>query len=117
MQKQPLSLDIYFKLDRGALSEEFVAATVAREGDVLPYVAYDLGRDEWMTEEITRTRIGTAIVNPDTGDILGEFSGEDSLAKAQRAAASATVTFAVEVEDIEGSEEDEDIEDPLSEDA
>lgn len=86
-------LRVFRELDVSKLTKEFKEAIAAHEGaDILPYVDANRPRDIGLTEEIMEHTIGAILVNPE-GETLARFEGRDGWLKAEKARASARVTF------------------------
>lgn len=94
------NIRVFRRLDTSLLSTEFVEKVSVEEDDI-EYVDANRARDAWQTEEIMEATLGAALVDAE-GNVLAEFEGPDAYLKAEKAKASARVTFSMEIEDPEG---------------
>lgn len=97
-------LRVFRRLDVERLSPEFIEKIGEKEGTV-EYVDADRARDWEWTDEIMQTTVGAALVDAE-GNILAEFDGPDGWRKAERARATAKVTFELDFDVDEGEAED-----------
>lgn len=89
-------LRVFRELDEERLTEAFVDANQRFEGGTLPYVDVDRPRDVELTEEIMETTIAAVLVDTE-GNIVARFEGEDAWQQAERARATARITFSLDI--------------------
>lgn len=95
------------KVDKGALDP--ATMEIIGDTDLLPhlqerampwfrqgYVANDHPRDQFVSQELVEATDGFAVARSDTGEIVRTFTGPDALVRAERAAAGARVSLAIE---------------------
>jgi hypothetical protein len=97
-------LRVFRRLDQRLLSPEAVEYFDQEEGSS-QFVDSDRARNFEWTQEVMSATDGAALVDGD-GNILYEFSGDDAVAKAEKARSSARMTFDLGIDNADEADDD-----------